>query len=484
MLNSFNYWIYLTIATMLSGCGSSTDNNPMGGGLVGASVYTVGGTVTGLDAGEQLTLALNGNAAHTATVGSNTAFTFAQPVNANNTYAVTISAAPAGKTCSVANGAGAGVGANISNVSVTCATNGYQVSGTITGVGAQTTLLLNGDANHAVIASSDGSFSFPQLLAAGSSFTVSVGIQPTDLKYCQVSNATGTVTAAVHTVRVNCAYGTWVVTDFVKPTDAFPADPALDPVNASNGITRTFNSVDANLVDGYFDVNGNYYVISKNSPYLIFKVSNTGTKTSFLPPSSSGSLSSLTGDLNGNLYISDRTQIFKLSGNQLTTVCNFTRLGVLSISSLLFDASSNSLIFSDANSSGMTKTNTSCNLTVLNDTMGQANGLALSSIGKLLVSDRYDGILAVNSDGTTAVIDSAHSGQYPLRMIFDSSGNLLISTANSAGALAFDAQGNLILLASSVGVTTGVQTGVARSSNGDIYLTLAAQKKIIRLSRP
>jgi hypothetical protein len=231
-------------------------------------------------------------------------------------------------------------------------------------------------------------------------------------------------------------------------------------------------------------VNGNYYVISKNSPYLIFKVSNTGTKTSFLPPSSSGSLSSLTGDLNGNLYISDRTQIFKLSGNQLTTVCNFTRLGVLSISSLLFDASSNSLIFSDANSSGMTKTNTSCNLTVLNDTMGQANGLALSSIGKLLVSDRYDGILAVNSDGTTAVIDSAHSGQYPLRMLFDSSGNLLISTANSAGALAFDAQGNLILLASSVGVTTGVQTGVARSSNGDIYLTLAAQKKIIRLSRP
>lgn len=102
------------VSVILSACGGGGgDTTPA------ATSYTVGGTVTGLGAGTQVTL-LNNNSNSTAV--SNGAFTFAATLSANGAYSVSVATQPTGQTCTVSNGSGSVATANISNVTVTCAT--------------------------------------------------------------------------------------------------------------------------------------------------------------------------------------------------------------------------------------------------------------------------------------------------------------------------------------------------------------------------
>ena len=82
------------------------------------STFTIGGTVSGLAAGQQVTLFNNGGNAKIVT--ANGAYTFSAPVNYNGSYAVTVNTQPTNETCTVTNGLGAGVMANVTTVTVTC----------------------------------------------------------------------------------------------------------------------------------------------------------------------------------------------------------------------------------------------------------------------------------------------------------------------------------------------------------------------------
>ena len=81
--------------------------------------YTIGGTVTGLANGTQVTLDNNGGDALTVT--TNGTFTFATPVTYNGSYAVTVGTQPTGQTCTVSNGSNTGIVANVTSVSIGCA---------------------------------------------------------------------------------------------------------------------------------------------------------------------------------------------------------------------------------------------------------------------------------------------------------------------------------------------------------------------------
>jgi len=85
--------------------------------------YTVGGSVTGLAAGQSVVL-LN-NAGNSTTVNSNTSFTFSTAINSGGAYAVTVGTQPTGQTCTVTNGSG-NVSANVTNVTLTCTDNPVQ----------------------------------------------------------------------------------------------------------------------------------------------------------------------------------------------------------------------------------------------------------------------------------------------------------------------------------------------------------------------
>ena len=90
------------------------------------NTFTVGGSVTGLVGGG---LVLRNNAGNDLTRDADGAFTFTTAVAAGGAYAVTIATQPANQTCTLANDSGVIAAANVSTVSVTCAT--FRVTGVI-----------------------------------------------------------------------------------------------------------------------------------------------------------------------------------------------------------------------------------------------------------------------------------------------------------------------------------------------------------------
>ncbi|MEO6689096.1 MAG: hypothetical protein ABIN56_08265, partial [Dokdonella sp.] len=97
------------------------------------TTYTVGGNVGGLT-GSGLVLSLN-SGAQTLPVAASGAFTFPTGLANAAPYAVTVGTQPTGQTCSVTNGSGTIAGANVTNVSVTCAAAPtFTVGGTVSGL--------------------------------------------------------------------------------------------------------------------------------------------------------------------------------------------------------------------------------------------------------------------------------------------------------------------------------------------------------------
>ncbi|MGC2636279.1 MAG: kelch repeat-containing protein [Acidobacteriaceae bacterium] len=114
------------------------------------STYTVGGTVTGLLAGNSITLTDNGS--DSLTVTANGAFTFAPQLDSGAAYSLTLAApTPTAQPCTSTYGAGIIDGADVNLVNVFCGLPGG--AGTFTAAGSLTTardlhtatLLANGD---------------------------------------------------------------------------------------------------------------------------------------------------------------------------------------------------------------------------------------------------------------------------------------------------------------------------------------------------
>src|SRR5882724_3369232 len=82
-----------------------------GGGGGTPPPYSIGGTVSGIDLGQSVTLRDNGG--DDLTVSANGAFTFVTRIASGGAYAVTVTA-PEGKTCTVTGGSGT-VSATVTN---------------------------------------------------------------------------------------------------------------------------------------------------------------------------------------------------------------------------------------------------------------------------------------------------------------------------------------------------------------------------------
>jgi len=176
--------------------------------------YAVGGTTTGLAGSESVVLQNNGG--DNLTVSANGSFTFATPVAQGSTYNVTVLTQPSTQTCTVTNGSGTMGGANVTNVSVTCATNAYTVGGTLSGLaGGQSVVLQNNGADNLTL-NSNGSFTFATSVAEGSAYNVTVLTQPS-IQTCTVTNGSGTMGGAnVTNVSVSCVTNTTTLTTSVS----------------------------------------------------------------------------------------------------------------------------------------------------------------------------------------------------------------------------------------------------------------------------
>jgi 6-phosphogluconolactonase (cycloisomerase 2 family) len=147
-----------------------------------ANVYSIGGTVTGLANGAQVTLRNNGG--DPLVVTANGGFEFATPVAFDGSYLVTVDTEPAGHACAVVNESGSNVTSNISSVQITCL-----------GVSPYAYVLQNAGtiSQYSLDASGTLSANTPDSIAAGS-FPLAMSIDPAN-RYAYVANMGGTISA-------------------------------------------------------------------------------------------------------------------------------------------------------------------------------------------------------------------------------------------------------------------------------------------------
>lgn len=203
--------------------------------------FTVGGTVSGLAAGQSLVL--QNNAGDDLTVSANGGFSFDTALDDLSAYTVTVLTNPTApnKTCTVSNGAGNLAGANVTNVSISCVTNQYVISGDINGLGAGDVVLQNNGGDDLTV-SDDGAFMFATALDDLSDYEVTVLTQPTSPNQtCTVSNGSGTLSGGnVTNVTVNCVTETYTIGGTLSGYDTDATDLVLQN-NGGDSLTLTAN---------------------------------------------------------------------------------------------------------------------------------------------------------------------------------------------------------------------------------------------------
>ncbi|MGA8029416.1 MAG: hypothetical protein WB992_19920, partial [Bryobacteraceae bacterium] len=244
----------------LIGCGGVSKS----GQSTPPASYSISGTVTGLAAGSG-GIVLEDDGADNLAVKANGAFRFSTSVTSGGMYDVTVLTQPSNpvEQCTVANGQGKAT-ANVTNVEVQCAVSTppaqYTISGTLTGlaVGSGGLILQDNNADSLSL-KANGTFHFSAAVTSGGSYNVAVLTQPSlPIQQCTVVNGTGTATANVSNVGVQCA----------APIQYTISGTLVDLAASSSGLVLQNNAGDNLLVNA----NGGFQfaaTISGGEPYNV-----------------------------------------------------------------------------------------------------------------------------------------------------------------------------------------------------------------------
>jgi hypothetical protein len=163
--------------------------------------YTVGGSVFGLSG----TLVLENNGGDALTLNADGTFTFSNALPPGSTYLVTVQSQPATQACTVTNGSGTITNINITNVTVNCSTNTRTVGGSVSGLAASQSVVLQNNGSDNLTVNSNGSFTFSTPVVQGATYNVTILTQPST-QTCTVTNGSGTAGASnITNVQVTCA---------------------------------------------------------------------------------------------------------------------------------------------------------------------------------------------------------------------------------------------------------------------------------------
>ena len=216
--------------------------------------FNVGGTVSGLNSGTSVQLTY-GDAANTVTVAANGTFQFPKALPFNTAYATAVATQPTNQTCTVTNGSG-NARAAVSNITVTCVTNGYKVGGTVSGLDASTQVTLKINDTETLVVSATGSDSQYSFSTPVTAYNVTVSQQP-EGGYCSVSNASGTASANVTNVNVSCTQVTVLSCGAGKVLTGFSGRQGtiIDKIqircaNVVGGVVDTASTTDGASVGG------------------------------------------------------------------------------------------------------------------------------------------------------------------------------------------------------------------------------------------
>jgi hypothetical protein len=173
------------------------------GGFTYQAAFTIGGTVSGLTAGDEIVVT-NFPGSGIAVINNNGSFTLSGFVPANSTYTVLVLTQPPNQNCVVTHNMGTVGATNITNVLVTC-TPTYTISGTLSGLNNGGELVMqNSDDGGDVILTNNGSFTFSFPLSDDTVYNINVIDQPAG-QACTILNGNGLINGAnVTNVTVTC----------------------------------------------------------------------------------------------------------------------------------------------------------------------------------------------------------------------------------------------------------------------------------------
>lgn len=253
--------LLVTPVLFLIGCGGVSQRSQS---TVPPASYTISGTVTGLAAGSG-GLVLEDDGADNLAVKANGAFHFSTSVTSGGMYDVTVLTQPSNpvEQCAVANGNGKATG-DVTNVEVQCAVSTpptqYIISGTVTGLAAGSGgLVLEDNGANNLSVKANGAFQFSTTVTSGSSYNVTVLTQPSSpIQQCTVVNGSGTATASISNVGVQCA----------PPPSYTISGTLVDLAASSGGLVLQNNGADNLLVNA----NGGFQfatTVSGGEPYSV-----------------------------------------------------------------------------------------------------------------------------------------------------------------------------------------------------------------------
>jgi serine/threonine-protein kinase len=458
--------------TVSQGSGAGMDANVGNVSVLCSTMtYTIGGTVSGLSSGAQVTLA--DNSGDPLTVDANGAFMFATPVAYGSSYSVTVLTQPVGEVCT-ATGSGTGVAADVSTVAVTCSTSTYKIGGTLTGLATGGQVTLENNSGDALSLTADGPFTFVTPVAYGGSYNVTVGTQPHEQQCTATVNVGTDVTADVTAIQINCVTGQ--VSALAGSINSGHAD--------GTGAAASFHSPAGLAVDS----SGNVYVGDEFNEE-IRKITSAGVVTTLAGSTTSGS-SDGTGasasflnpfgvavDSSGNVYVAD------LSNSKLRKI---TPAGV--VTTLAGSASPG-----HADGPG---TSASFNGPV---------GVAVDSDGNVYVADEANNeirkitpagdvttLAGSTSSGHADGTGAAASFSNPEGVAVDSSGNVYVADSWNNEIRKITPAGVVTTLAGSTaaGHTDGTgaaatfnsPVGVAVDSSGNVYVTDGRNNEIRKIT--
>lgn len=181
---------------LLTSCG--------GGGGSGSApaptlTYTIGGSITGLIAGNSVTI---GNGTNSATISSNGPFVLTESVTQGSSYNVAVVTQPNGQTCTVS-AASSVASSNVTNVAVTCTPNSYSIGGSVSGLPTEASVVISNSGTNSTTLSTNGTYTFSSVLNYGSAYSVTVSSSPKNFQ-CSLENGVGSIKANVTNANVIC----------------------------------------------------------------------------------------------------------------------------------------------------------------------------------------------------------------------------------------------------------------------------------------
>ena len=252
----------LLAGILLVACSGVPQSASSNGGSGGSTTPTIGGTVTGLSG---TGLVLQDNGGDNLTITASGTFTFKTALSNGAAYAVTVLAQPSSPTqnCTVTGGTGTAT-ANVTTVAVNCVTAAVsaKIGGTVSGL-TGTGLVLQNNGGDSLTITASGSFTFKTPVTGTGAYAVTVLTQPTSPnQLCTVTSGSGTATADVTNVAVNCvlAYTISGSVNGLAGSGMVLADNGTDqlPITSSNASAFTFKQL--------IPTGGNYAVTIPTQP--------------------------------------------------------------------------------------------------------------------------------------------------------------------------------------------------------------------------